>query len=136
MDALDAKAGVMLGFVMLLIGLVFESMAPMPRGPWPVYPYVSIAGTVALFVAAFLGVMAFFIRSFRGGPKLSQLVDMYREDPKWDFEMVVSRKYFDAVESNKVLLSNKAMFAKGMFAMTLAGLAMILISRVLYMSGA
>ncbi|MEW5747199.1 MAG: hypothetical protein AB1793_00215 [Candidatus Thermoplasmatota archaeon] len=127
-ESLDSKTGVMLGFVFVSLGLIVsltEPVADLDSGSY--VGHFGILGVISLLVAAFLGVIAFFVREFKGGADIGEIIDIYRKGEPRDYEMIISRKLYDSFLHNHRQNVFKAWFAKGMFIAFLIGLVLVVV---------
>lgn len=125
-ESLDSKTGVMLGFVFVSIGLIVSLTEPVANiESNNAVEYLGLLGIASLLIAALLGVIGFFVREFKGGPNVSELIKILRKGENRDFEMIISRKLYDSYQHNHRLNHTKALCAKGMFVAFLGGLVLM-----------
>ena len=112
-DSNDTKAGILLGFVLLILSTItlnsgfVQAVAADQTSIW-----FFVAGLLGMAISFILGCMAYFVGDFHNGIKIGDLLNIYKGSEDWNLEMVISRKLFDSVNDNSKILDRKSALIK------------------------
>ncbi len=133
-DSHDTKIGIMLGFILVVLAQItlskeFTDIIVKNN----VSLLVFIIGIFGVLYSGYAGIRAYFIRKYNLGPKISELIEQYKNGEKRDYEKVISRKIYDAFVENSIITQNKAKYIKKMFVSFFIGFMIIILSKLITM---
>jgi hypothetical protein len=127
-DTIDTKIGVMLGFVFVFIGLVFnKDLLPLVFASPQLVILLFFVGSISIIFSVFCGIMAIFFRKFKGGPDIDELYDQYRDKSEDYIKGVIAGRLKADRAANKIAIDAKLRWAKRMFGTFFLGLVAIII---------
>jgi len=127
MDAIDAKAGILLGFTALLLTLVLGSTSPSKRTPAELF--FVYGGVIALLASILMNILSILPRGLRYDPKLQALLK-YTSKPFEETLSAVSANLAEAWEFNSQVHERKVEWLKRAFWCVLAGLLLLFLGFV------
>jgi hypothetical protein len=125
-DTIDTKIGVMLGFVFIFIGLVFnKDLLPLVFASPPLVILLFIVGSIFIIISVFSGILAIFFRKFQVGPDMDELYDQCRGKPEDYIKGVIAGRLKADKLANTNAIDTKLRCAKVMFVTFFFGLVAI-----------
>lgn len=132
----DSKIGIILGFILISIGLSSGSISAPQVGAIHANLVLNVVGLSLLLLASILGLKAFFIRKYTGGPNIEELIALFREEGlDRDFDMVIAKRLNDSILINKEINQKRVEWIKAMFFTFALAIISIVFSRLLYLGG-
>jgi hypothetical protein len=127
-DTIDTKIGVMLGFVFVFIGLVFnKDLLPLVFASPLSVIILFVVGSILIIISVFSGILAIFFRKFQVGPDIDELYDQCRDKPEDYIKGVIAGRLIADKAANKIAIDAKLRWAKRMFGTFFLGLVTIVI---------
>lgn len=105
--ATDHKAGLVVGFGFLLLGLV---VGPQSAGPHRLdipQDLIASAGVAAVLLSGYYGIRALYSLKLKVGPDARRLVALFRSGRVHDLDLRVSREVLAAYEANRGVVRTK-----------------------------
>jgi len=131
-DSHDTKIGISLGFIILVLAQItlsneFTDLILSRQSSMIIFSI----GILTLLYSGYSGIRAYFIRKYHLGPRISDLIDQYKNGEERDYDKVVSRGIYDAFIENSIISQNKAKYIKKMFISFFVGFIFIIISKII-----
>ncbi|MDD9953394.1 MAG: hypothetical protein OXR66_03595 [Candidatus Woesearchaeota archaeon] len=123
----DTKAGIMLGFIMLVLAsiIVREDVLRSIFGNRIATVFFSL-GVAGILYALYEGFRGYAIREYVAGANLPDLLTQYRKGKKRNYENVIMGAIYNAYKENQKITERKTKAIKRMFASFLSGFLVIL----------
>jgi hypothetical protein len=135
-DVIDTKAGLILGFLFIAIGLTIDQNFITLVIQSETVSILFVVGLILVVISVVAGIASISFRAFDSGPRLSELLLIekvpadQREDWLNGFEDWISRELQKDNVINDSVVVNKAQYAKVMFITFPIGLLLIIVLKV------
>jgi hypothetical protein len=131
-DSHDTKIGIALGFILVVLAQItlsnqFTDLILNNKASMVVFSL----GIFGLLYSGYAGIRAYFIRKYHLGPRVSDLIEQYRNGEKRDYDKVIARNIHDAFIENSIISQNKAKYIKKMFILFFVSFIFIIISKII-----
>lgn len=132
-DSNSSKAGILLGFVVVILiqvalSRLFSDLIPQAS---PIL-LILAAGYLSVLASGFFCVSAFKFKKYHVGPEIDDLVKLYRKGEKANYEQRICRRIQDSMKENRELSKAIASDLKAAMYFLMAGMLLIVLSAIAY----
>ncbi|MHB1348170.1 MAG: hypothetical protein ACYCXK_11845 [Candidatus Humimicrobiaceae bacterium] len=134
-DSHDAKIGIILGFIILILVQIFLRIGSMKLCFNSLYQSINsifnIIGFILILYSGIAGLIAYFSRSYNIGPNIDDLIREYEKKSVKDFEKIIYGTINKSYKNNLLVSKRKSSFMNQMMIFFYIGFILIIIPNIL-----
>lgn len=134
-DSHDAKVGIILGFIILILVQIFLNIKSITLCFNDLFSSItlicSIIGFVLILYSGIAGLIAFFNKVYGAGPNADDLIKEFELNKGKDFEKIIYGTINKAYKQNILISKKKSLYIKQMMVCFFIGFMLIIIPNIL-----